>query len=210
MKSLILLSLLAFPAMADFSDVEVLRCGDPGKFILRLVHTDTGDILSLVEKPGKAASNAYLHEAKWDFVNHSLHFQSLIFVFDDALNPKQLTVKRPATSPISGQTVSCQVKETKLYAALLHLGALTIPGDLTERLFAGDYVTVQFLDTKHKSGDFNCKYTFLGDRRQDCHWNSEDRLVTVQFQDGGKPRTHVFMADPLTKTLISASAKLTQ
>jgi hypothetical protein len=211
MKVLLAALFFTFPILADFSDIDVLVCGAPGKFSLRVVKTDTGNIVSFVERPGAHPDNKFIDsEAKWDFANHALALDSSIFVFDDALSPKEVSSVRPFTSPSAGQKVPCDLKEPKTYAAILNLGPLRVPGDLINELFGGGFVSVRFLDSKHASGDFNCEYRFLGAARKDCHWNFQDRQVTVQFNIGSQTRTHTFLVDPNVKSLVSGSVTLSQ
>jgi hypothetical protein len=203
--------LVVVPTWADSADIEVLRCENTAGFVFSLVSTDTGDLVKVTDKSGRGNFASRIDsKGKMDFVNHVLRVNTLIFVFDDAKDPKKLTVARPATSPLSGQVAVCDVKDPKRYAALFQIGTLSIPTDLYGGLFAGDLTSVRFFDTKAASGDYNCDYSYLGEPKKNCQWNYKDRLVTVNFESNGKVRTHLFMADPDVKSLVSRSATLSR
>lgn len=191
-------AVLGMVVWADFADVEVLSCKD-AKFSVSLWHTDTGD--RMVIAGGSAKKTFPLHTVTFDHVNQSLALDPYILEFDDTKAPTEVKVLRPQNSSAAGASAKCLIKDQKLYERMLNIGQLSIPDDLTSHLYAGNFVTVWFHADK-------CDYTFLGEKMANCTWTTSGNTVTVQYENKGKKRTHVFHADENTKALVSRSATL--
>lgn len=200
----------SFSVQADSADATVLKCDSP-EFTLKLVNTDTGNLFSLAVKGEPTTKYALGAKTRFSFVNDTLVLDFLILQFDDAKAPTKVTFASPATFRLHKESGKCTVSDPKVYEAILKLGTFAIPDDIKGKLFTGNFVGVRFLETTHAaSGDFDCTYSYLGVDKKDCHWNSTGRVVSVHFTDDGKARTHEFLADSHTKTLVSASATLSR